>query len=512
MRIMWSLYAGSVWSRRRFSVALVVTVAMLVAGTAEAKPVLYFSADDGSRGEELWRSNGTARATHRVKDILPGRKGSEPTELVDIGGRLYFVAVNEAWDMDPDRQLWRSDGTAAGTWKLPGAGCTSAEGVLESWPSTPVELSGFIFFTGCDGTFEESGPFHDWSREVWRSNGTRAGTRVLKQVNPSGTALPTDPLVANGRLFFGAWDGVHGHEPWISDGTRAGTAMIEDLHIDDNDPWDSLWGSEVSPFAVVNGAVLLAVEGSLWRSDGTQAGTYRLKVINAGQGDAFSGLHASTGGVVYFGANDGVHGEELWRTDGTDVGTYVVKDINPTGSSRPGSNRPRPRSPWPGSHEDPYSVIVLNGILYFSATDGTSGLELWRTDGTAAGTLRVKNINTTPREEDPSRDRPSNIQSLTRFEGKLFFSADDGLSGAELWQSDGTEAGTRRVKDVMRGESSSLPASLTVFRRWIFFRAATTRKGVELWRTDGSGDGTRLVKDIRVGARSSSPAYLEVAR
>jgi ELWxxDGT repeat protein len=508
VRIMWSLYAGSVWSRRRFSVALVVTVAMLVAGTAEAKPVLYFSADDGSRGEELWRSNGTARGTHRVKDILPGRQGSDPTELVDIGGRLYFVAVNEAWDMDPDRQLWRSDGTAAGTWKLPGAGCTSAEGVLESWPSTPVELSGFIFFTGCDGTFEESGPFHDWSREVWRSNGTRAGTRVLKQVNPSGTALPTDPLVTNGRLFFGAWDSVHGHEPWISDGTRAGTAMIADLHLDDNDPWDSLWGSEVSPFAAVNGAVLLAVEGSLWRTDGTEAGTSLLKVINAGQGHhALFGFLASMGGVVYFGVNDGVHGEELWRTDGTDIGTYMVKDINPTGSSRPGSFA------WPGFPGDhSSSVVALNGVLYFSATDGTSGHELWRTDGTEAGTWRVKNINAQPREADPSRDRPANVRSLTRFKGELFFTADDGVSGGELWRSDGTEAGTRRVKDIMRGDASSSPSSLTVFRRWIFFRAATTRKGTELWRTNGRGAGTKLVKDIRVGPRSSSPAYLEVVR
>jgi ELWxxDGT repeat protein len=504
MWVTWTAYVTSAWLRGRVSMALVVTAAMLLVGTAEARPVLYFSADDGSRGEELWRSNGTARGTHRVKDILPGRRGSEPTELTAIGGRLYFVAVDEAWDMDPDRQLWRTDGTAAGTLKLPGAGCTSGEGFGAAWPSAPVELNGFVFFTGCDRKWAFSDDVDDgWGTELWRSNGTRAGTRILLEINPDRTALPTDPLVANGRLFFGAWDGIHGHEPWMSDGTPAGTTMIEDIAGDDNGGLEGpLWGSFVTPFAALNGVVLIRNGGALWRTDGTEAGTYLLKDINP---NTF--FHASMGGVVYFGASDRVHGEELWRTDGTDVGTYLVKDINPTGSSRPGSFA------WPGFPEDFRSaVIALNGVLYFSATDGTSGLELWRTDGTDAGTWRVKNINTTPREGDPSRDRPSNIQSLTRFQGQLFFSADDGLSGAELWRSDGTEAGTRRVRNIGRGDSSASPASLTVFRRWIFFRAATTRKGIELWRTDGTHAGTRLVNDIKVGSRSSSPAYLEVVR
>jgi ELWxxDGT repeat protein len=507
MRVRSSSYVG-LWGR--VSIALAVTAAMVFAGTAEAKPVLYFSADDGSRGEELWRSNGTTRGTHRVTDLLRGRQGSEPTGLTAIGKNLYFVGVKEPWDMDPDRQLWRTNGTAAGTWKLPGAGCTSGEGFSAAWPSTPVELNNFIFFTGCDRNWASSDDVDDgWGRELWRSNGTRAGTRILLEINPDRTALPTDPMVANGRLFFGAWDGIHGHEPWMSDGTRAGTTMVEDIAGDDNGGLEgSIWNSFVTPFATVNGVVLMFNGGTLWRTDGTEAGTSLLKDINAGQRNAFSGFHASMGGVVFFGASDGVHGEELWRTDGTGVGTYMVKDINPNGSSRPGGTN----TAWSGFADDFDSVVVLNGTLYFPANDGTSGFELWRTDGTDDGTWRVKNINTTPREADPSRDRPSNVLSLTRFDGQLYFSANDGVSGVELWRSDGTEPGTRRVKNIGRGDSSSSPASLTVFRRWIFFRAATTRMGIELWRTDGTRAGTRLVKDIKVGPRSSSPAYLEVVR
>jgi ELWxxDGT repeat protein len=509
MPVIWSLGLNAVCSRCRVSIALVVAAAMLLAGTAEARPVLYFGADDGSRGNELWRSDGSTRGTHRIKDIFPGKFGSYPRELADVAGKLYFVAENVSFPADEEPELWRSNGTRSGTWILaPAAGCMSGEGFSAVVPSIPVELNGLLFFTGCDGSWSFSDDVDDgWGTELWRSDGTRADTDILAEINPDRTALPTDPLVANGLLFFGAWDGVHGHEPWVSDGTPAGTRMIEDIGSDDNGGVEgSLWGSFVSPFAAVNGVVLMYNGGALWRTDGTGAGTFELEAL----GDAnswppvFSGWSTEANGLVYFGANDGVHGEELWRTDGTEAGTYMVKDINPTGSSRPGSIRPF----FPN---DSHSSTVVGGILYFSANDGSSGRELWRTDGTGAGTWRVKNINVALREGGPARDQSSRPHSFTSFNGQIVFAADDGASGVELWRSDGTEAGTVRVMNINRA-GSSLPASLTKFRRWIYFRAKNDWKGSELWRTDGTRAGTQLVKDIKVGPRSSSPAYLEVVR
>jgi ELWxxDGT repeat protein len=94
---------------------------------------------------------------------------------------------------------------------------------------------------------------------------------------------------------------------------------------------------------------------------------------------------------------------------------------------------------WAGSgSSDPRNLTNVGGTLYLRANDGSSGYELWRSDGTEAGTVRVKDILAGSNSSDP--------RSLTNVAGTLFFSANDGTSGDELWKSDGTEAGTVRVK------------------------------------------------------------------
>ena len=171
-------------------------------------------------------------------------------------------------------------------------------------------------------------------------------------------------------------------------------------------------------------------------------------------------------GTLFFTADDGTHGAELWKSDGTAAGTVLVKDINPGSAS---------------SYPD--HLTNVNGTLFFTADDGTHGAELWKSDGTAAGTVLVKDINpgsgsSTPDYADERqrhavlrrRRRPARASScgratapppapsssrtsthgtvgsypgnLTDVNGTLFFAADDGVHGAELWKSDGTAAGT----------------------------------------------------------------------
>ncbi len=96
--------------------------------------------------------------------------------------------------------------------------------------------------------------------------------------------------------------------------------------------------------------------------------------------------------------------------------TFLLKDINPNGSSFPNQ------------------IINIDNILYFVANDGITGEELWKSDGTNAGTFLIKDI-------DP--EDTSVVENITNVNGTLFFTAHDGITGFELWKSDGTESGTK---------------------------------------------------------------------
>ena len=180
--------------------------------------------------------------------------------------------------------------------------------------------------------------------------------------------------------------------------------------------------------------------------------------------------------LLIFVADDGVSGREVWKSDGTPAGTTLVKDINPgAGHSISIQNS------FPG-------FGALKNTLLFAASDGIIGTELWKTDGTAAGTNLVKDIN-------PGADN-SFPRDLTFFGGALYFAADDGTSGRELWKSDGTAAGTMRIKDINPGAGDSSPRDFKSVNGTLYFRADDGVAGEELWKTDGTAAGTVLVKDI----------------
>ena len=161
----------------------------------------------------------------------------------------------------------------------------------------------------------------------------------------------------------------------------------------------------------------------------------------------------------------------------------MVKDINPDSAS---SYLQR--------------LTAVNGVLFFTVDDGVHGTELWKSDGTEAGTVIVKDIR-----PGASSGGVSDLQAVGNT---LFFTADDGVNGRELWKSDGTEGGTGQVKDIFAGSEASFPESLTAVNGALYFTADDGVSGRELWISDGSTAGTTLVEDLVAGAGSSYPQAL----
>ena len=139
-------------------------------------------------------------------------------------------------------------------------------------------------------------------------------------------------------------------------------------------------------------------------------------------------------------------------------------------------------------------MAAVGSRLYFVGMDLQHGIELWRTDGTLASTLLVKDIKKVGTGD-------SNPAGLVDVDGTLFFSA-SGTGGDELWKTDGTEAGTVRVKDI-NPDGSSGPQGLTAMDGAVYFTADDGSHGRELWKSDGTAAGTRLVRDIRPGPEGS---------
>ncbi|MEE2886138.1 MAG: ELWxxDGT repeat protein [Planctomycetota bacterium] len=155
----------------------------------------------------------------------------------------------------------------------------------------------------------------------------------------------------------------------------------------------------------------------------------------------------------------------------------------------------------PGKDSSHPSELTLVGTrLFFVANDGTNGRELWTSNGTTTTTAMVKDIEPGAKSSSPF--------GLISFAGKVFFAATSGSSGTELWCSDGTSAGTVQVKDIYAGKHSSTPSHFAVLGKRLFFAATTDAAGRELWFTDGSAANTVLHADINAGSGSSSPTQM----
>lgn len=303
---------------------------------------LFFVNPDSSVNYDLWKSDGTTtRPLWLPRDGPPVQNPENGQELTAMDGTLYF---RSGFD------LWKSDGTVAGTGRI--------RGFSEPIPSSYFVLPSFLTPMGGSLFFQGYSPGRGY--ELMKSNGTEAGTVMVKDIATGSSSFPVALTVAGGELYFSAEDG-NGRELWKSDGTEAGTVRVKDIVAG---PGSS---TPLSLTAVAGKLFFKATDENgnigLWKSDGTEAGTMRVKDISPGTGGAGVPSMIAAGESLYFIADDGIHGSELWKSDGTEAGTTMVADLmaGPEGSS-------------------PMNLKMAGSRLFFSAATDTLGRELYVLD------------------------------------------------------------------------------------------------------------------------------------
>jgi uncharacterized repeat protein (TIGR01451 family) len=416
----------------------------------QAHDMLFFRADDGVYGWELWMTDGTEAGTVLVKDINPRSGFSYLYGLINVDGTLFFSADDGVHGVE----LWASDGTEAGTMLVKDI----SPGSADSFPGHLTDVNGTLFFWANDGVH---------GRELYKSDGTEAGTVLVKDIKPGSVDSYLSELTnVNGTLFFVAGDDIyHSGELWKSDGTQAGTVLVK--YIEPGPGYYEPPGNQTKVDGTLFfGAYYDVHDRGLWKSDGTEAGTVLIKGSDtAGSGFSYPRNLSNVNGTLFFSADDGIHGFELYKSDGTEAGTVLVKDINPGSAD-----------------SNPYELTNVGGTLFFSADDGVHGRELYKSDGTEEGTVLVKDIR--PRWYESSDPYHLNYVGSAPFDqghDVLLFSADDGVYGRELWMSDGTDMGTVRVSDINPGEADSNPEYITRVDDIYFFVADDGVHGEELW-------------------------------
>lgn len=330
-----------------------------------------------------------------------------------------------------------------------------------------VVADGLVMFAASDGVHGD---------ELWATDGTPGGTRMVKDINPgSSDSTPYSMLLLNGVVLFLADDGVHGRELWVTDGTEAGTRMLKDIH-------PGARSSSSDNLVVMNGKVYFpasdGVHGrEVWSSDGTEAGTQMLADVTTDASTLYPAALRNVNGTLYFVGHTSAAGAELWKSDGTAGGTQLVVDFNPGTTAGVMIN-----NSFGG-------LFNVGDTVFFEGISGSSVLGLAKSDGTAGGTTFLKDINTGGND---------NLNLPISFGGKLYFFANDGTNGMELWVSDGTAGGTQLLKDINPGAVGSFPFIRYVdYANGLFlFFADNGSDGAELWASDGTADGTALLKDL----------------
>ncbi|RYY70894.1 MAG: hypothetical protein EOO13_05035 [Chitinophagaceae bacterium] len=377
-------------------------------------------------------SNLNAQTLELVKEISTGFGSSNPYNFTVAGGKLFFVAKDDANQF----KLYVTQGTNASTELL--GPPTGINGTIYS----AIAYNNKLFFTYNDGVN---------GQELWTSDGTVAGTVLFKDLyaGPTGS-FPSAFTVANGKLFF-MGNGVDGERRlYVSDGTLGGTFILLNDYI-------NLFNG-FSNFAVMNNDVYFTSSGDaqtpygLWKSNGTAGGTMLVRAGGLIPGTSGSN-YAVLNNKMYFSGFDYTNGSELWVTDGTTAGTQMVINLRTDAGGILNSG-------------SPMALTVFDSKLYFSAADDIHGQEFYTSDGTAAGTTLVK---------DMLPGTSSSVPYAIIIHNGFMYLLNN--YNREMWKSDGTTAGTQLL-----GTAPEAARFGAVWNNKIYIISGT---GQYLWQSDG---------------------------
>lgn len=457
---------------------------------------IFFAGNDGTNSGGLYFTDGTTSGTQLIsgtQNVVVS--SSQNLVFVECNSKLFFVAD----DGTHGQELWVTDGTSGGTQMVKdivtGIGNAQIQGLRYASASFQNKLY-FVANDGANGS------------EVWVSDGTSSGTQLLKDINSgNASSSPGNFVVYNNLLYFSADNGANGTELWVSDGTTNGTTMFADLSNQQYTSistmvWNNkLWFTETT---------LSQFDSEIFISDGTFSGTHKLSdsipaLTNKKQGwDSYPQSPLVINNKLIVVVSDTVY----YITDGTAVGSqmcpwtgysHMYNSIvsnnrwfyNGSGGLRVTDGVSIDSLIFPGSAGN---FVEVNGHLCFLSTLGTFGNEPWVTDGTTAGTVRLKDV--CPGNCDLVST--SGHWRFIHYGGKLYFEGDNSTGYSDLWVTDGTPSGTQKLTPSSQTNSNTyidVEARYggIVYNNCLYFAANYDNAGNELWKYC---DATSGISDV----------------
>lgn len=397
------------------------------------------------------------------------------------GGLFFYQGTGAS---GAPAKLCVTDGTNGGTLFVTDLGTEGNKGIAYTIPAQD-----FMYIITTRSTFVLVGGTFIITRydELWKSNGTAAGTTLVYSFLPitgvsisnvfvSNNATYQNYSVSGNTMYFTGYDATNGAELWKTDGTTAGTSIVKDINVGSGNGYPNAFckiGSDVFFSATTDG-----ISRKLWKTDGSEAGTVQVAVP-----EPFFIADVNVGFVnnkMIFYAHNTVDGYEPYVSDGTAAGTYMLQNINPSGNSLPTVNQ--------NLH-----LKANNKYCFFIANNGSNN-NLWRTDGTNVGTIKL-----TPDAQNAQNGIDGSYSDINNT-GVWFFDATT-TSSEKLYKSDGTTAGTYQAT-----ANISYGQKMKIYNGAVWFQARDIGSvaNVEPWRCGGNAATTNIAFEVEPGISGST--------